>query len=153
MKIRNGFVSNSSSSSFIIVGVELDQTQENCKSLCDKYLDVTEKELKSFTEKICCGKEMKSKFCPTCGKNIDDVEGTINYIELFRENQWDLDGLDVHSDEYSDGIIVGKSLSLDLEGDSQDVDTLIKEMSDTKKMVKDLGLNGTVKVHCGVSYG
>jgi len=149
MKIRNGFVSNSSSSSFIIVGVVLEETQENCKSLCDKYL--SNKDVSPFTEKFCCGKKMKSQFCPSCGKNKDDIEETINYVDIFREYRWDIDGIDVQVDEGT--VIVGSYLDLDLKGDSKDIDKFIKEIDNSKKKIKDLGIKGKVKIHCGVTFG
>jgi hypothetical protein len=65
---------------------------------------------------------------------------------------WDFSGLDVHTDEYSDNIIVGKSLGLDLEGDSVDVDELVEDLKEVKKQAEELGLKGKIRLHCGVTY-
>jgi len=148
MKIRNGFVSNSSSSSFVIVGVDLEQTSENCKSICENHLKNVD--LENFTEKTCCGKELKSKFCSECGKKSEDIEGTVNWIRAFNYYKYDLQEIEIHSDE--DGIILGKRLGLDLEYDSVDIDELIKTLKDAKKTVEYLNLSGKKKLHCGTSY-
>jgi len=154
MKIRNGFVSNSSSSSFVIVGTTIDRDDTTTlQKICENHLEITEKMKNDYSEKICCGKQLRSKFCPVCGKNSDDVEGTLNYNDLFHDNMWSFRGIDVHTDEYSDDIVVGKSLGLDLEGDSVDIDNLIKDLQEVKAKAEELGLKGKVRLHCGVTYG
>ena len=147
MKIRNGFVSNSSSSSFAIVGTRFKKTIENCEKICKEHLS-EEYDIADYTEKMCCNKELVNKFCPDCGKKNEDIEETINWIDLFNDFQYDLD-VDVNDNGYGD-IIIGKSLSIDLEGSRQDVDKLIKELQDAKVIVEKLDL-GKVEFHCGIT--
>ena len=149
MKIRNGFVSNSSSSSFVIVGTILKKTMENCEKLCKENLTLSEDEIEEYTEKMCCGKKLVNKFCPECGKKNEEVEPMINWINIFHDHNYDFKGIDIH---YEDGeLIIGKSLSMDMEGCSKDIDKFIKELQDAKAFVEKLDI-GEVKFHCGVSY-
>jgi len=151
MKIRNGFVSNSSSSSFVIVGTTFKKTMENCEKLCKENLNLTEDEIDSFTEKMCCGKKLKNKFCPECGKKNEEVEKTINWIDIFDEYRYGIVGIDIQEDENDGTLIIGKSLSMDMEGCSVDIDKFIKTLQDAKAEVEKLNI-GEVKFHCGVSY-
>ena len=82
MKTRNGFVSNSSSSSFLIMGLEVKNEQikklniDQLKELLgsDSYNHV----VGHYTQKICCGKELKTDFCPLCGKSKNDVVASLD---------------------------------------------------------------------------
>jgi len=147
MKIRNGFVSNSSSSSFVIVGAVFEETIENCKNICEKYLGEV-RDITPYSEYICCDKIIKDNFCSKCGKKKDDINPTINWIDLFNDFKYDLIGIDVINDDGE--IIIGKRLGIDLEGDCVPVDKLIKELTETKNMVEELGLKA--EFHCGITY-
>ena len=153
MKIRNGFVSNSSSSSFVIVGTTLDRTEENFKILCEKYCP-EDTNFEDFEEKKCCDRIIKSKekFCPTCGKSVDEIETTINWSDVFNEYSYDFDGLDVHQGEYDDDIVIGKSMRLDLEGDEVEINDFIKQLQESKEFVEKMNLGGKIKLHVGTSY-
>ena len=152
MKIRQGFVSNSSSSSFVIVGTKIKKTMESCEKLCKKYLTLTDEQISFFTEKTCCGKEVTTKFCPECGKKSEDIVAVTNWIDVFDEYRYEIEGIDIHDDGYGcDDVVVGKYLSIDLEGCSRDVDKLIEEMQDTKTFVEKMNI-GRVEFYCGITY-
>lgn len=66
MKIRNGFVSNSSSSSFTCFGMPLnDSDKVDIFKKIIKYANKGEKKEKNCNHKF---NREKSKFCPSCGK-------------------------------------------------------------------------------------
>ena len=66
MKIRNGFVSNSSSSSFTCFGMPLnDSDKVDIFKKIVKYVNKGEKKEKNCNHNF---NREKSKFCPSCGK-------------------------------------------------------------------------------------
>jgi len=78
MKIRNGFVSNSSSSSFIIVGCKLDP--KYYKTIVEKYVDP--EYIEDTGEIYCCEQKLETLFCPHCGKRRGELQSIINYEYL-----------------------------------------------------------------------
>jgi len=95
MKIRNGFVSNSSSSSFVIYGVCLDTYSDEVKSLMEKHL--TEDEIDLVKD----GDEMLSEFLDTSGLYIkEDYECECIYIG----REWSRIGDDETGKEFKESV-------------------------------------------------
>lgn len=109
MKIRNGFVSNSSTSSFCVFGIYIKDS--------DKFLNTILGEPKT-TKTPGCKHEMdreKVKFCPDCGAKAWNIEvEERDGIEEYEEEILKKTGLEVilwPGDEgYEEGTYLGKSL-------------------------------------------
>jgi hypothetical protein len=104
MKIRTGFVSNSSSSSFVLYGIKL-KSEENIESLCRKFL--TEEQIKEC-----------------------EYEGEVDWYDCFYENNVETKlKLDVISCGYSGDLWIGKTIitgDYDLENGEIDITELKK---------------------------
>jgi len=82
MKIRSGFVSNSSSSSFVLLGIKIEDS--NYQQLCENYLDkeLLEKEIKEQKE----------------SKWYNEKYG-VEYSEIWWENNNTIEGFDIIQDD------------------------------------------------------
>ena len=75
MKIRQGFVSNSSSSSFCIIGVQDENLIRSLAKKENKNFYDFQDEVKTIPQRGCSHVETSFKFCPECGKKTwIDVE-------------------------------------------------------------------------------
>jgi len=143
MKIRNGFVSNSSSSSFCIMGVAISESE-----LLPLYLKAMGKDGSSTIKPGCrCDidrdamKEQGYDFCPKCRKDIF-VEIETEIYEMCEELE-----LDYAYGESSD-VYVGFSLE-----SGTGVESVIKKLKDAEKKLKELfGNDVIISVHSGVTY-
>ena len=110
MKARQGFVSNSSSSSFCILGCVV--TEKIHKIAKAKYEEVAEKQVSTIW---CCSKcefisedpDKRPKFCEDCGslmgeKTVQVPVGAANDRSMFKKI-----GLDLYSDAYGEDEVVG----------------------------------------------
>jgi len=86
VKIRNGFVSNSSTTSFSIFGVILkDKNLKTIRSFLEKNINIgIEKKIKGCKHEY----DKESKFCPECGK-----PALIN-----NPDWWDKDEIELYSE-------------------------------------------------------
>jgi len=143
MKKRNGFVSNSSSSSFCIMGVEMDSEElfpiyckatgvdgsDNVMAGCD--CDIDRDQLKSEG----------SKFCPKCGKDIFIIE------EKYEDLETMCDALGIEMAYGDRTTYVGCNLD-----DNWSVESLVESLQDTEKKLKELFGDVDISVHSGVTY-
>ena len=146
MKKRNGFVSNSSSSSFCIIGVTTTTSE-----LLPLYLKATGKDASAVTEPGCrCDidrnamQEQGFTFCPRCKSELFvEVDPDEELYEMCEA----LD-LDYASEEYGDAY-VGISLK-----SGKNVEGVIEELRKAEKKLKELfGDDADIRVHSGVTYG
>jgi len=132
MKIRNGFVSNSSSSSFILVGIKLDDSLSK-EELARKY--ITEEAINEYIKGTTDGVEKFSG---------EDKEGW--WKDLWYECAWDGDF--VHKDmsfiDDDNNSFIGKILT---DGDELDDGEL--SLSEINEIVENLGLEGDCKIYFG----
>ena len=93
MKTRNGFVSNSSSASFVLIGFEVDSLrfsrEDILQRICPGKIPP-----KPETEKKrgCTHLEIEALFCPECGKSmwIEDVEAIDKWEYRIEDLYYDL---------------------------------------------------------------
>lgn len=140
MKVRNGFVSNSSSSSFCIFGVVVN----------DKILEIVKKKVKAEAQTeteeymVCekCGHTPRSspKFCEKCGGNIVTKTREVEY-EYEMYEMFEAVGLAYNSDDYTSYAGVGIS--------GCDVEAII---SAQKELEEIFGSEMKFKVYSGESY-
>ena len=136
MKIRNGFVSNSSSSSFIVKGYLLDSEEFDEKTIMEKFGYYTEENIKKHTYTNYNGKE--------CFEEHD----------MFWDFKNDVEGISFLQG-YDDGVQEGKILIGEKLHDSEDADLpdmiLTAEPTEiTQEIANKLGLQDEkIIIACG----
>lgn len=143
MKIRNGFISNSSSSNFVICGFKISEN-----STVD-YVDVYKKLTKHTDEDI----HREIKRCSSkWEKNVDYIPSKSEIRDFCNDMLYSgsINEIDFEMGEGVDGIIVGKKLC-SFDGDyaeQNDVD-ILEVVDDVMKIRDQFGINAPIKVYSG----
>ena len=127
MKIKKGFISNSSTTSFIIVGIQ-----------------PSEKELKRITEKDF--EKFKKEYLEDCVEGPDPVDDSDIWDDFLCEYEGPK-GLELHKCEGSDDILIGEITAVDY-SETFDVDYFAKT---AVKVAKALGIDES-KIKVFVEY-
>jgi len=154
MKIRNGFVSNSSTSSFCIFGFLVPGTEghgmNGSKIVLEKLFGITEKDVKD--------KMKKDKYWKDYIDNPEQVQEYINkmFYELTREKRDDKISIMYGGGAPSNGIVVGKNFfhneynSSYIEETEYDIDGLKKLMEEVAPIREKMGCSDTpIKLYTG----
>jgi len=166
MKIRSGFVSNSSSSSFVMIAFEIKKSNELFEWLCKDVMKLTKEEISEFTDNVeyktleCCGSIPQGNFCAACGKQAIKEEVPISWEDICEEHIWECNekmGFDVRIDT-EDGspndnvILLGKTLA---EGMEEEGEIKIEDFEEIMNDIKKLRNNNKILEGCKLSmfYG
>jgi hypothetical protein len=164
MKVRSGFVSNSSTSSFIAVGFKLpsdfELTMEKKLELLKKFNidgvdDIVAKMLRSSNQTtssmILCTKCDKIvtdlKYCPECGTKViipstteEDMEDEINDLFEDANGNEEFDGFSFKDGNGEDGfdypVVVQELASFSDNGDTVELDLSLEKIIDITKDIK-----------------
>jgi hypothetical protein len=151
MKKRNGFVSNSSTSSFCIVGVCFTDEKETKVTLESIFAKL------GITKENGCNCDIDRQklqsdglgFCPSCGKPLLKKYSIGDISDKLRPECHKL-GIRIIYDEYA--LYLGRSIGS--EGDGEKVSDEIETMQNTYIQLKDwFGEDVDVRVYTGETYG
>jgi len=165
MKTRNGFVSNSSSSSFVCAGFSIDESMlpdivEKLWSSKDKVQEILALRNGPDKKRGCSHDESQAQFCSQCGAQTwipIDVESIVQ--GRLNDMMWDLNGTDgisiYHGDEApaANKVFIGKSLAsisdYDIVCKDIDLSELAKSLDDLKAK---LGTEAPTQLYAGSVY-
>lgn len=111
MKKRAGFVSNSSSSSFVFFGFEIDYRKIDIDFL-NKYANITQEDIENYGYYECCGRTLNDdvNFCPKCGKPKTEMALSVDMTEVFDDLVSDANlpnGLELFTPDGGDSYYLG----------------------------------------------
>lgn len=138
MKIRNGFVSNSSSSSFLAVGMKIPYPKkEDIVNVLAKTLDITEEDIMKKVQ------EAHGMFADEW-----DIE------EYCQEWIWDINfrdhGIDMITDRDDEWLLIGKEIASAYNESVEAIDADLAEITKSIEKVRDrLGLEVPVQLYLG----